>query len=394
MPSGFAPPYSVAQTIQDILKQRRETSRQAMIDKLSEENVRSEMDYRKGNLTLAQDQYKWGKDKDMLGMVPGGTDPSTVDPLLQELARKVGMIRQRPAQSPTIVGPQATDFDPSQAPEVTGTIKSGVEQPFLPGREAGEEFVGDKDYQQRTRFQEDIDALMGQFKDDPDTLRALMLARNTGAEIPASIAGPKPSFTPINPDTGKAGAQIDLPRGGEADVMPYPPASYTPAFMPWFDPTPTADHPQGRSILVGNRLGAGGQPIVRDMPATPNATGPQQPLQRVAGPDQTPDTGLQTAIDDLRVAASGNRRRPEAIAAARSGILAAASRALPPGGEGHAAIADVLSRMRGERVTKIPTAADVPATIEYIKRNYRKITPAEIEVIRVALDGYLSVPLE
>lgn len=251
MPSGFAPPYSVAQTIQDILQQRRETSRQAMIDKLNEENVRSDIGYRKDQLQLQKDQQAFNERMKLLEMVPGGADPNSLDPEVQAAARRVGRIRQRPAQSPIVVPPQATDFTPETAPEVTGTIRSGVEQPFLPGREAGEEYVGNDAYQQRTRAQEDIDAIMGQFANDPDTLRALMMVRSGAAsDVPASLVGPKPSFTPIDPSTLRAGTQIDLPRGGTADIAPHEPPNY---FAPQFLGTDQA----GTGKFVSGARGGG-----------------------------------------------------------------------------------------------------------------------------------------
>ena len=383
----MTPGSAVADNIQQILQRRREESRQALMDKLDYDNVNSDIAYRQGNLKLAQDDQLL---KELMA-IPGGADPNSVAPKYAAKGRELGHIRQRPAQAPTIVPSEAIDTPEDQALEGT-TFKSGVEQPFLPGSEAGEEFVGDKDYQKRTSFQTDIDAMMGQFKDDPDTLRALMLVRNGATNnVPDSLIGPKPSFTPINPDTGRAGERVDLPRGGDAGFRPYAPASYTPAFMPWFDPTPTKDFPQGRSILVGNRLGNGGQPIVRDMPSAPNATGPQQPLQRVAGPDQTPDAGVQTAINNLRTAAGAQGPNTEqAVSAARSGLLAAASRSLTPAG--HAALMDVVTSF--QKATRPPTPADVQTAIAVNQQRFPNVTPAERQVITDVLNGYLSVPLQ
>ena len=394
-------PYETPGVIQEILKRRREESRQAMLDKLNEEQIRASMESDRRRLAqgdeqlqLSKDQFGWNKSLAELGLVPGGTDPSKVNPLVAEMGRRYGLIRDVPSQDPTIVPSETVDYPPSQYPEVSGMLKSGVENPDLPGRPKREEFVGNAEYQQRTRGQEDIDALIERFRDDPDMLRSLMLVRGGALQsVPSEQVGPTPSFTPIDPNTGKAKDRIDLPRGGRADYQPFPPASYTPAFMPWFDPTPTETHPQGRSILVGNRLGAGGTPIVRDMPSTPGAIGPQQPLQRVVGPDTTPDTGLQRAIERLGVAVTNRgANREEGIQAARAGILAAASRTLPPTGQGKEALNYVVDSFG--RAQRPPTVADIPAALTLLKQRFPNMTDLESQIIRDTLVGYLSFPIE
>lgn len=373
------PGSAVADTVQALLTQRREEARQAMLDKLNAENVHSDIEYRTGQLGLAKDRDKWDKEKDALGMIPGGTDPGSVDPMYAEMARRLGLIRQRPEQAGAeIVPPQAEEVSGEQAAPADGVFRSGVEQPFKPSTPAREEFVGDKDYQKQTRAQEDIDALGGQFKDEPDMLRALVLARNGVTNgIPADLAGPKPTFQPITP-TGEKGKTITGERGTQFGQIPYPPSSYIPAFQPYFDPG------RNQSVMISNRMGADGKPQVVDLPGDGR-------LERPAGPDQTPDTGIQTAINNYRVAAgSTGGNRDENMAAARSGIIAAASRSLLP--QGQAALMAVTQRFAGGQ--RQPTAADIPQTMEWVKRNYPSVTPAEMQTIQVALTGLLSIPLQ
>ena len=252
-------PYETPGVIQEILKRRREESRQAMLDKLNEEQMRAGMESDRRRLAqgdeqlqLSKDQFGWNKSLAELGLVPGGADPTSVKPSIAQLGRDLGLIRQRPAQSPIIVPSQVREVPSDQAPEVDGVLRSGVEQPYLPGREAGEEFVGSPEYQQHTRRQEDVDTIMEQFKDDPDMLRALMVSRS-GAEVPSSLLGPRPSAQLITP-TGTMGPRLTAERGTDFMQIPYPPSSFIPSFQHFYDPATR------ELVSAANRSGPGGAP--------------------------------------------------------------------------------------------------------------------------------------
>lgn len=393
MAQGLPGPYNITETIQGILQKRRDESRQALIDKLNEEQMRAQMDYQQGQLDLGQKAEArasasdaWQKQREQLGMIPGGADPSTVDPLLVEQARRLGLVQSVPERPATITGQQTVEHTPTAPQEskdgTAVSFKSGVEQPYLPGSPKKEAFVGDEKYQERTRFQGGIDTLIDRFKDDPDMLRALLATRETGQALPESLTGPEPSLFTIGP-TGKIGKSQPTARGAQGVQLSHPPASYLPAFTPYYDPG------TNRSFALSNRMGPNG--AVNAVPIVgPNQQPISGQIERVGGPDQTPDMGLQQAATQMRMAVSGTSgNRAQAIAAARSAVLTAAGRQLSP--EGYQAMQYMIQNF--SKGTRPPTVADVQPAMQVLQMTYPNLQPQDIQVIQDAMGIYLSAPL-
>ena len=333
-------PYEVSKTIQDILQRRRDEARQAMLDKLNADNTQSEMAYRTGQLELSRasdkragEKQTWDQNLEAVKMVPGGANPSDVDPVYAALAERLGLVRNRRAVPPTIV-PSGGEIPvengaPTKVDEVgMPTFSGGVDQPFLPGNEASREFVGNEDYQKRTRAQEEIDAMMGQFKDDPDMLRALMLVRNGASDsVDSELTGPKPSVQMVTPG-GAKGALLTGERGTSFQQTPHPPSAYFPSFQAFFDPTPRPGFPQGGSVSVGNRPNAQGQ-----IPVLPITSMDGTPVGQLERPGTSTDNipNLNSLSNELRKAYTATGPNKEAgLNQARNNLIAGLQRSLPP----------------------------------------------------------------
>lgn len=246
--SNYLPDYvSPSGTLQQILQRRRDEARQAMLDKLSEEQTRSQMgiasrnaDVNEGNLKLQRDTEKRLADSALeqqlqqrLGLVPAETPVEDLDPSLADYAGKVGRRRQTKAVTPQVSssygfptsgGDSADQADPQQMineePVVAG--------PTLPGRD----MVVTPDYMQDEIARNRMSDAQRRISEDPDMseLERTMILRQAGAieSLPEeAYAGPR-SAVPISPSqrTPVPLGPRDVPV--QQGYQPYPPASLQP----------------------------------------------------------------------------------------------------------------------------------------------------------------------
>lgn len=235
------PGSAVADTLQMILARRKEEKRQALLDQLNAENVRSDIDYRKSQVDLSRqdnDRQKAVADAQiassneqrkasMLGTLPEGETEITPEykaenPELYELMAQRGGLRKEPDE--TITAYQMPTDDPFDGggDELFDTSRGTPVVSKFPGKEF---WKGSKEFQKDRIARDRLSPIMNdpEFHKLPELQKALILIQaGVRQNVPEeAIAGQK-RVVPITP-RGQALPAINLGPRDTAMEMNDPP---------------------------------------------------------------------------------------------------------------------------------------------------------------------------
>jgi len=245
------PGSAVADTVQQILQRNREQQRQAVMDRLGLEKYRSDEANQAAQLGLEKQRTDASVaasnetiNSELLKRLPRGRIPTEniKDPRVLDLIQKYGLTEEETDQETPTINPELAAQDRlrrmgvqvdgkpisfAEPPAVESVGKAKDEVPVFRAsatRPPRTMYIGSNDFQKERDARDQMDAYIAAHpNEDPDTLRAIMMARAGMIDsLPANIAGARPSVTPILP-TGRAGQRVDLPRGGSAMELGYPP---------------------------------------------------------------------------------------------------------------------------------------------------------------------------
>src|SRR3990167_6739212 len=261
-------PYGVSQTIQDILQKRREESRQAMVDKLQQDQVTANMKNQEQQLALegrrtaateaqstsaiAQNNQQIAEGKERifqskLGSLGRGErevsqDMQASDPDFYSELEKRMLTRQDPESTKSTFSPfDVGDIDPTSEEaaqlQQPGTVPGvQMENETIPVRNM---FIGSPEYQEEQESIGRMDEIMKtEGLDSKTPSEKFMLFRRAGIEnVPEWAAAGRRRAVPIHPGQR---TPVDLEHGDVPVEFPYPPnppASYiTP--QEWYLPNP------------------------------------------------------------------------------------------------------------------------------------------------------------
>lgn len=244
-----SPGASAAEAIQELLTQRKMEARQAMLDKLSEENMQHQWKASDAQIDIATRGQKIAEDRErreadaqtettwrnQIGDLPDDANLESLkesNPELYNELVKRNMRRVEPSKTPMVSS--ATSYSPTPkmgplsddelANEALGAA-TNIEAPTQAGPEipGGEFFVGTKDFQKQRRREAEYDRIMQNpdFAKADELTKAMMLAKiDEKFNIPESaIAGPR-RVIPIPPGSR---TPVELGPRDQAIEMNYPP---------------------------------------------------------------------------------------------------------------------------------------------------------------------------
>jgi hypothetical protein len=369
-------------SIQDFIKQRNADERTALLDELNKRNIEHQMGIEDATLKINQNAdvraTALQKENILKGRVPllphGRIDASRLSPDMQEYVGGLGLIQDDPGTG----GEVTENPDSTQTGTTEGaTFKSATRAP-------SRTYIGSQENQQTEAAQARIDELMKEplIDDDTATIRALMMARAGVLDnVPASIAGPRPSVTPIQWNTGKALPTVTGERGTSfMELNPGPSAYFgggggTPQYVGTQGGVPVVFDPRKQTFTPVPVSGGGGLDGANGkIEAKPNNQRP---------PDIVPQQ-LWNELRQARMAQVGGARRQAGIDQATANIKSfAMSRGVSP--QVMADVDDIIAD-EAERA-----AAGLPATpIPDILNRIPNITDQEKQQIASLLYGFLS----
>lgn len=393
-------PYEVPQIIQQILQKRREEARQAMVDKLQMDTQNRQLDISQGHLDVAKagedrarkmDEAQQGEIKERVTASQIGSMGEAEQELSPEWKAAnpelyQELIKRRRIRQDTIT-PKTGSSTEFQVPQGASPEQIEAFAKMMEGQQAQdlaaagpsqtrEMFTGSPEFQRSEIARNRLTDYMSGLKDN-DPMRQVGAAQLAGLQG-VGVEDVRPTRHVFMSPEGKYGPVREFPAGTSVTEGNWSPAAYQPGVQ-FLGTTP-----EGIGKFMTNRVGQDGLPVIMEVPGIGT-------IQRPGTPDQTPDTGLQTAINNLRITAgTQGARRDEALPAARAAILAAASRMLTPAGQ--TALMDAVNSFTAG--TRLPTQADVPAAMAINRQKFPTVPEPERQVIETALTGYLSVPLE
>lgn len=241
-PDIMTPGSAVADSLQMILARRKEEARQMMMDRLGVEKFRSDeadrtaqranqeaqlgLERQRTDASVAADNERRITSKiDSLGFGEQDLENIQDEELRRELTNR-GRTRMAPGPSVTTTTDIAdVEFGPSDHAISSETTVGPGKAMYTGSQKFQEEQVA------RQRLMDYINNNPAIFNDNPELKNALMIQHaGASASVPASVMSPRPSVTPILP-TGRPGAQINLPRGGEAMELGWAPQQPRPQFV-------------------------------------------------------------------------------------------------------------------------------------------------------------------
>lgn len=385
---SMTPGSAVADTLQQILQRRREQSRQAMIDKLQEEQTRASMSAQTRGLDLQERG---------VGLEERRTRDSE---LTNEMARRASQESLIKSQLESVQEGTSKDQMPAElyeaakqrgymspmAPQVSSSYDVGagpVQEPGTPSGPPSEVFMTPARRAQMTQ-QKDVESWIAAnpdaVKDNPELVNILTMRGQTGMDVPfpAEVLGPAPSLTTVS-HTGRVGESRPLPRGAHVTQLPQP---YQ---MPsWSAPTPYQVFDK-TDKLIGTT-----PPMSREDMATYMQANPDHVLRPFGFQpnNSTSADRLMQAATRLQIAASDTtNRRADELEVARNAVLA--SRDITPNAQ--KALTYIVQNLRNG--TRPPTPADVPRAVAAVQQPFGLSEQDAINVQEI-LSVYLSVPLE
>ena len=365
-------PYETPGVIQEILKRRREESRQAMLDKLNEEQIQAQIAAQSRGLDLEAERNQQGqrqvelqaeRDKDasltslltrraaeqgmdlerLDAMGPVPTPIAGMGPELAALARKYNRVRPMPTAPP--------DFPAIEPPQML----QDVQETYVPP-----EFEKEEDERKRTS------TALSQIRNSPwmTELDRAGVLRGAGAiqNIPEEAFAAPRRIIPIRPGSTQP---VEI---GPRDIgmeMNYPPSAYQGSFFPPYL------SPSGDAVFFTTRPGPDGKPQRVDMP---NAAG----MTRLGAPETQEWTNAvqmarQNVMNNQRLVAD---RRDDALHGADLGVINFHRLASPAAKE---AARDALVALRRHQKSKVqlPTVEELTSAATQ-KHN---LTPQDQQVV-------------
>lgn len=259
MPSQIPNYVSPSAIVQEILQRRRGEARQVMLDKLNDENVRSQMADRTSQLGLDQRRVatdetrttQLGREADERILTSqiasmGDTESEITpewkganQPLYDELVKRQRVRRDtitpKTGFSYEVQPPE--EASPEQIEQFDRSMEGGagsMDMAQVAPTQQREMYTGSPEFQRTQAGQRQIVTYLQNnpqiAKTNPELFQLLQMQAQAGnVDVPASMVEPAPSFTAFSPITGKSMGTQQLPRGGQGGVLPHapmPPSAY------------------------------------------------------------------------------------------------------------------------------------------------------------------------
>lgn len=249
----MTPGSAVADTLQDILARRKAEARQAMLDKLNEQNMQHNWSNQDAQLALQNKQEgRLGENQthDNLiadaNFIPDTADPASLNPKLHDFLKGTGAIHTEPGVTPSV---SSGYVDETGAEHQDSTVTL----PKTPDREV---YAGSKAYQTSQRAKADI----GDLAKNPDfakmdPLHQVLMGAQAGVQLPGEALGGPGKLRVVDPRN--AGAMNGQEIGSKDKVVEigYPPQA------PQMSTQWIGNDEKGNPLTAANRLDATGKPI-------------------------------------------------------------------------------------------------------------------------------------
>lgn len=256
-----SPGFAVAGTLDQILTQRKAEARQAMLDSLNQQNVQSEISARNENTAgLAQqrdakaaDLKQHTADLRLSKMAPGKVDGGDVDFLKSDFPSFLKQTGGATLPSTSLIGASELPGDGSGAGAASVEDVPSKPDSSIPTTST---FTGDKDYQQKKKWQ---DALQELSQDpsfqDPSIQKLLQVEslspdgqKNMGTTLERLLTSRTQQPPPENWTVDASGKahKLDTPPGAHITQLPNPPrpaAGHPPTLKDW-----TTTGPDGKPV--------------------------------------------------------------------------------------------------------------------------------------------------
>lgn len=403
-----SPGAAAAQAIQELLLQRRQEERQAMLDKLNADNMQHGWKTADAQVAIAERgaataeghlgvskeaearAARQGQDEiesRQFGEIAEDTPIESLSEVLQKRAEAAGRVKTLPPVTPYTT--TATTYSPipkmgplsddelaqealTSAQDVSAPEQAG---PEIPGSRV---FIGDADYR-KTQRQED--ALKSYLQAHPEMqtenpeLFSVLSMRAGGVDItpPPSLLEPPPSASLFGPtDRGLK----KLPRGGEAHVQGYEPR------------LPAAALPQMYQVYDAEGNFKGSDNFSLEEKDKFQLDHPGWALRGVNYKPEAPtpivDKTLYTnLVNAYRIPA--RNRREEAVAAAHAAIRAQASE------RASAEVVDAVEQGLAD-LAKYDAAGRARPPMETFMKSFEGYSPTELQQIRSLLESLSQLP--
>lgn len=267
--------YDVASTVQQILDRRREQARQAMIDRLTEEQKRNEMDVNqqnaKTNAKEAETQ-QFNAAMNALKDAPPNPGQALPDSFYKDVLTKTGHYGTIAPPVPSVTTSTAVQPPQNASPaELENWAKQMEANPPAPDAASVQTptvaptkgYLAPQSLLDQLAARKKVDALDSKSLAGMDPLDAARLFTEAGLmqNVPGEALPQRPfNEVVIGPD-GRVTRKIPMQGGDKSVQTTWSPAAY----QPTFSQTGIVDT-QGNLIVMGNRLGKDGKPQVFKIP--------------------------------------------------------------------------------------------------------------------------------